>query len=441
LHLAPHRHGHCPVFAALHGYSHFDFFSDSSIEAQLAEARATHESLAAAAAAVDEANELAMTYAAQAVAAAAAAAEDRSLEPVATPAPAIEETADLFSWDDPPAVAPAPLAGLNKSSHSLTRETQQPEQSHAAWGSSGSIAHTVHSAHSHQGSWEAPPTPDRGGGHYKGDSVSVISMGTNASYMKYGVLGGDMGAPIDEGPIGGGGMGEGASLSMGGGSATQLDNFIPEPSGPIYPEYQLVAPTPKATPYVPIASSPTKEELNSLKSITLKAEQSFRSYTDLVRSISTEVEKLESAAKKAESEASAIGGAKSKSKMGFGKSKAKKEYESALQSAHAEREKVEEAKAKLAAAESEAEDAKREMERLRQKYEEMEMEAVTVQSYLSVQKEAYDNHQQAAKVGDYQPQNQYNDPFGMAPANPSSTSFEYGTSNSADNDYDNPFAI
>jgi chromosome segregation ATPase len=202
-----------------------------------------------------------------------------------------------------------------------------------------------------------------------------------------------------------------------------------------------VAPTPKATPHVPIASSPTKEELNSLKSITLKAEQSFRSYTDLVRSISTEVEKLESAAKKAESEASAIGGAKSKSKMGFGKSKAKKEYESALQSAHAEREKVEEAKAKLAAAESEAEDAKREMERLRQKYEEMEMEAVTVQSYLSVQKEAYDNHQQAAKVGDYQPQNQYNDPFGMAPANPSSTSFEYGTSNSADNDYDNPFAI
>jgi hypothetical protein len=221
-----------------------------------------------------------MTYAAQAVAAAAATAEDRSLEPVAIPAPAIEETADLFSWDDPPAVALAPSAGLNKSSHSLTREIHQPEQSHAAWGSSESIAHSVHS---NQGSWAAPPTPDRGGGHYKGDSASVISMGTNASYMKYGVLGGDMGAPIDEGPIGGGGMGEGASFSMGGGSATQLDNFIPEPSGPIYPEYHPVAPTPKATPHVPIASSPTKEELNSLKSITLKAEQSFRSYTDLVR--------------------------------------------------------------------------------------------------------------------------------------------------------------
>ena len=408
-----------------------------SIEAQLAEARATHESLAAAAAAVDEANELAMTYAAQAVAAAAAAAEDRPLEPVAAPAPAIEETADFFSWDDPPAVVPAPLSGLNKSSHSLTKETKQPEQSHAAWGSSES----VHSLHSNQGSWAAPPTPDRGGGHYRGDSVSVVSMGTNASYMKYGVLGGDMGVPIEEGPIGGGGMGEGASLSMGGGSATQLDNFIPEPSGPIYPEYQPVAPTPKANPYVPIVSSPTKEALDSLKSSTLKAEQSFRSYSDLVRSISTEVEKLESAAKKAESEVSAIGGAKSKSKMGFGKSKAKKEYESALQSAQAEREKVENAKAKLAAAEREAEDARKEMERLRQKYEEMEIEAATVQSYLSVQKEAYIGHQQAAKVGGSQPQNQYNDPFGMAPANPSSDSYGYGTSNSADNDYDNPFAI
>lgn len=410
--------------------SHFDFFSVRSIEAQLTDARATQESLVEAAAAVDEANELAMTYAARAVAAAAATAtatEDHSLEQVAVTAPGIVETADLFSWDNPP--APAPSAGMDKSSHSLTRETQQPEPSHAPWGSSESVAHSVHS---NQGSWGAPPTPDRGGGHYRGDSHSVISMGTNASYMKYGVLGGEMGAPIE-------------APGVEGESATQLDNFIPEPTGPIYPEYQSMAPTPKATSHQPMTSSPTKEDMDALKSRTFEAEKSFRSYSDLMRSISTDVEKLESAAKKAEADVSAIGGTKSKSKMGFGKSKAKKEYEHALQTAQAERDKVEEAKAKLAAVELEAEGARREMERLRQQYEEMEMEAATAQSYLSVQKEAYHGHQQAAMqpsaAGGYQQQNQYNDPFGMVPASTSSASYGYGTSNSADGDYDNPFAM
>ncbi|KAL3826806.1 hypothetical protein ACHAXA_000632 [Cyclostephanos tholiformis] len=397
-----------------------------SLEAQLAEAKATHESLAAAAAVVEEANELAMKYAARAVAAAAAATEDGSSEPVAAPAPGIVETADFFSWDDPPAPAPAPLDGIDKSSS---------EPSRGMWGSSESVA-----------------TPDRGDGHYRGDSASVITMGTNASYMKYGVLGGEMGAPIDEG--------------MGGGPTTHHDNFIPEPTGPIYPEYSAPSPNagqyqiestassptkafipepmkpiyPEYQPTEPIASSPTKAELDALKSKTLKAEQSFRSYSDLVRSISHDVEKLESAARKAEAEASAIAGSKSKSKMSFGKSKAKKEYESALQTAQLEREKVEEAKAKLALAERNAEDAKMEMEQLRQKYEEMEMEAATVQSYLSVQKEAYNGHQQAAKqqsaAGCYQPQNQYNDAFSNSVG-----THGYGMINSMDGDYDNPFAM
>jgi hypothetical protein len=388
-----------------------------------------HESLAAAAAVVEDANELAMMHAARAVAATAAALEDGSLEPISASAPGIEETADLFSWDDAP--APASLAGIDKSSHNLTHETQQPEPSREMWGSSESVAVSVHS---NQGSWGVPPTPDRGDGHYRGDSASVISLGTNASYMKYGVLGGEMGAPIDEG--------------IGEGSAIHPENFIPEPMGPIYPEYPSVAPTPMAGNFqsmeLTMASSPTKAQLDDLKSKTLVAEQSFRSFSDLVRSISTDVEKLESVAKKAEAEASAIGSSKSKSKMSFGKSKAKKEYESALQTAQAEREKVEEAKAKLAVAESEAETAKMEMERLRQKYEEMEMEAATVQSYLSVQKEAYNGHQQAAKqhsAGVHQPQNQYNDTFGMSAPSTSSGTHGYGMINSMDGDYDNPFAM
>ncbi len=421
-------------FVVIHACSTFGFSSIRSLEAQLAEAKTTHESLAAAAAVVEEANELAMMYAARAVAATAAAKEDGSFEPVPAPAPEIEETADLFSWDDAPAPIPVSLAGIDKSSHSLTQETQQPEPSHGMWGSSESVALSVHS---NQGSWGVPPTPDRvdGHGHYRGDSASVISMGTNASYMKYGVLGGEMGGPIDE--------------RIGEGSAIHPENFIPEPMGPIYPEYSSVAPTPKSGQFQPIeptmTSSPTKAQLDSLKSKTLTAEQSFRSFSDLVRSISNDVEKLESAARKAEAEASAIGSSKSKSKMSFGKSKAKKEYESALQTAQAEREKVEEAKAKLAVAESEAETAKMEMERLRQKYEEMEMEAATVQSYLSVQKEAYNGHQQVAKrhsaAGDHQPQNQYNDTFGMSAPSTSSGTHGYGMINSMDGDYDNPFAM
>lgn len=391
-----------------------------SLEAQVTEARATHDSLAEAAAAVEEANELAMNYAAKAVAAASVAP---------APAPVALETADLFSWGDSfvPAMAPAPTEEVKISKGTLSREVSEV-------GSKGGDSWVAHPT-STQNSWEAPPTPDRASTHHRGDSLADTSVISYASYQKYGVLGGEIGGPVNEGemnpamyggPISGGGMSGGYSMG------------IPEPTGysphsesmPIYPEIQSdmsMAPTPKAMPYNPTPKSPSKEELESVKSMALKADQSFQAKSELVHSISTEVGKLESAAQQAEA---AIGGEGKKSKM-FGKKKAKKEYEAAVQAAQNERLKVEEAKAKLALAKREEEVGRKEMLRLRQQYEEMEMEAVTAQSMMS--------------AGGYSSQTQYNGGFGASvPAPASSDPYGMSTpmmSKSAGGDYDNPFAF
>jgi len=112
-----------------------------------------------------------------------------------------------------------------------------------------------------------------------------------------------------------------------------------------------------------------KAELESLTSKTVKAVQSYVSSLSLVRSISTEVTKLESVAKKAEMDVKSMKGKMKKVMFAGGKKKAKKEYEKALEIAQVEQKRVKGAKSRLAAAELEANDAKCEMDECRKKYE------------------------------------------------------------------------
>merc|ERR1712127_175406 len=176
----------------------------------------------------------------------------------------------------------------------------------------------------------------------------------------------------------------------------------------------------------------------------------FQTKLSLVRSISTEVTKLESVYKKAEMDMKTKESESQKKKGAFGgKKKAKKEYEKALALANQEKLKVREAKAQLAAAESEAEKTKLEMEEFRTKYEQMELEAATAASYLSVQ-------QSGSTVSTAMPSdmsaggapNQYSDPFGggMVHEAPSSaTANPYGMGVMGDGSggggYENPFTM
>lgn len=336
-----------------------------------------------------------MNYAAKAVAAAA------KVEPVGHPAPA----ADLFSWGDSPIrpIISVPTDEVEIYKGTLTRDVSEMDsKGEGKW----EVPHPV--TNSRQTSWDTGPkltsrssTPDREGGHNRTDSIADTSVISYASYQKYGVLGGEIGGPIDDGeqvpptydagfggPMSGGGMHGGA---MNGGGYT---TGIPEPSSQymsIYPEAQSdmsMAPTPKATSYNPMPGpkSPTREELESVKSLAMQADQSFRAKSELVRKLSTDVQVLESALHQAEA---AIGGGGEgigggSSRKIFGKKKAKKkEYEAAVEAAQTERLKVDDARAKLAMAQREEMDSRNEMERLRQQYHEMEMEAATAQSMMT----------------------------------------------------------
>jgi hypothetical protein len=210
-----------------------------------------------------------------------------------------------------------------------------------------------------------------------------------------------------------------------------------------------MAPTPKATSYNPMPGpkSHTKEELESVKSLAMQADQSFRAKSELVRKLSTDVQALESALHQAEA---AIGGGGGEGNGGggggsrnfFGKKKAKKkEYEAAVEAAQTERVKVDEARAKLALAQREERESRDEMERLRQQYEEMEMEAATAQSMMT--------------ASGYQlpPQNQYNKVYSIvqdengrggtlvsAPASSDPYGMNVPTmATGGGGDYDNPF--
>lgn len=269
--------------------------------------------------------------------------------------------------------------------------------------------------------------------------------------------GGPVGGPVGGlmgGPMGGGGGGGDA------GTATAFDHQVA--ASLAFEQVQSntqsvtpsVAPTPTAsktpnhnnTQQLPMPPSPSKAELEELKTKTTQVEKSFQSKLSLVRSISSEVTKLESVYKKAEMDMKSMETKKKKGGFG-GKKKAKKEYEKALAVANQEKLKVREAKAQLAAAEAEAEKTKKEMEDCRAKYEQMELDAATVASVLSVQQSG--NTSREASDMSTSTSNQYHDPFGgglsMDPSAATSSSDPYGMGlmggGGGGGGYDNPFAL
>ena len=429
-----------------------------SLEAQVEEARITHEALTSANTAVEEANEMAMAQRAQSVAAAAMAKEEAS---VVVPEPAPQqpvETADLFSWG-----APAPAAPETNS------VAMQPPAQPASVASE--ISPVLNAA--------VPPPSD-----VDRDSFSVYSTsgGVNANPNPYGQPLG-VAPPQQQQPMGGGipeptnqgfdytqqqqagisPMGPGMSPMGGGGG-------IPEPMGyqqPPVQQPQLTpprqqesfasynsAPAPSQQAAFPSGPpSPTKAELEEVKGKTVEAEQTFRQQADLVRSISTEVVQLESVAKQAEANMTLLEGKTKKgSFVGGKKKKAKKEYEKAMEVAEVERKKVENAKAQLAAAEKEAQNAKGNVDSLRSKYEDMEMQAATAASYMDAQQQTYGDNQSVVSaqlsMASAQPtvasvqQPAYHDPFGgmnmgQPPAQP--TNDLYGAPMGGGGDYANPF--
>lgn len=443
-----------------------------------------------------------MAQQARAVAHAAAAKEEAEYVIPAVPAPAVE-TADLFSWDAAPVPSGAAEAMSAWGSDAPSVQNDS-EPAPAPWGSTdaASVSHSVHS----QGGTSAaggPQTPlrDTDGGRDSMNDYSTGGMGNPNPYgMGMGAMGGGGGgadlfggdfmggaAPPPQQPVMalmGGGVPEPLSFDTGSVAPSVPPSVAPTPvAAAATPDrgYSNVAdrgsfaseappPAPQPTPthhqqyaadhqqYAAVTGppSPTKAELESLKGQTIKAEKSFRSCADLVRSISTEVNKLESAAKKAEADMKAMEDKKDKKKGSFTgggkKKKAKKEYEKAMEVANQERTKVEEAKAQLLAAEREADKAKNQMEEMRQTYEQMELEAATAASYISVQQSH--SMQSNSVAGGYSQQQQggYSDPFGggmmhHAPApTPASGSDPYGgmglmggDPGGGGGDYSNPF--
>lgn len=466
-----------------------------SLEVQVSDYRSTHEALNSATEAVTEANDLAMAQQARAVAAAAAAKEEAESVIPEPPAPAPVDTADLFSWDAPAPAAPIPAAQetvnpmstWGSDAHSVQSTPQQagmvgvgavpdmtpprgsvasvasmgshqqPAPAPAPWGSSDnvSVAQTVQS---NQGVPAPAPQP-------AGDNFGMYSAG-NANPNPYGM---GMGAPA---PIGGGyemfggAMGappaapQPAMTPMGGANHYDAQSVATPSVAPntVYDDQIAVAhsqPEPQLPPGPP---SPSKAEIQAFKTTAVKAEKDFQSSLSLVRSISVEVNALESAAKQAETVAKSLEGKKKKGSFSGGKKKAKKEYEQAIAVAEQERKKVKEAKVQLAAAEREADKAKQEMEEYRQSFEQMELEAATAASYMSAQQAQQQQHSHqrsdshsvsGQSAAGMPPANQYPDPFGggmaaqpaAAPANDPYGMGLMGGAPGGGGDYANPFAM
>jgi len=476
-----------------------------SLETQVTDARETNEALSSAAEAVADANEVAMAQQAKAVAAAAAAKEEPPLAPV--------ETGDLFSWDAP-APAPTTMndEGMSAWGSEAPQQPVAVDPSVDSWGGTPNMnnnaasmhigiepggrpsdaasvsGHSVsgHSVHSNQGGGVLPanvgmdarreslggysaggmssnPNPYGGFGGFP-DPMGGGGAEENLFGMPLGGMKGDGGSTawrnpedVPPQPLGGPlGQGDGAN------NTTAFDHQVAASLAFVQEDTQSIvssiAPTPKAavTPAVNHSPprnqppSPSKAELESLKSKTTQVEKNFQTKLSLVRSMSTEVTKLESVYKKAEIDMKTMETKKKKGSFG-GKKKAKKEYEKALGIANQEKLKVREAKAQLAIAEQEAEKTKREMEESRSKYEQMELEAATAASYLSVQESG--STMSTAMPSESMPMggsNQYSDPFGSgmiqtAASSASSSGDPYSMGvmggGGGGGDYENPFTM
>jgi len=377
-----------------------------TLEEAVKETRETHEALTSATEAVVEASESTMHLKAQLLAEHAKAAEAAS-QPV--------ETADLFSWDAP---APAPV------SHTGQHLDNNQSMGTSHWEAPAQVAAPVQSLRIY--------TNDADDDVSKfGDNQSVFTQNQNANEIPNGMpnqtpFGGGYQSNDNNNaffPMGGAPAPAPAETPMGGASLYDTDYM----GGGMTPlGRSLPAPTPSAADMnhdrshsissaaqqqPPPVNSPTAKEVEALKKEALKAEKSFRTSEDLVRTLSREVESLEFAAKRAEEEAKKHESTSQKKKGSFvsGKKKAKKEYEKAVEIAAAERKKADDAREQLIAAQNETTAARKEAEQLRQQYEQAEIEAATAASYMSVQAENAKNHGQPALAP---ATNQYDDPFG-----------------------------
>lgn len=406
-----------------------------TLEEAVKETRETHEALTSATEAVVEASESTMHLKAQLLAEHAKAAEAAS-QPV--------ETADLFSWDAP---APAPVSHTGQ---------QMANTSH--WEAPAQVAAPVQSLRI--------DTNDADDDVSKfGDNQSVYTQNQNANQIPNGMpnqtpFGGGYHSNDNNNaffPMGGAPAPASAETPMGGASLYDTDYMsggmtpmggsqpAPTPSAADMNHVRSHSVSSAAQQQPPTVNSPTAKEVEALKKEALKAEKSFRTSEDLVRTLSREVESLESAAKRAEEEAKKHETTSQKKKGSFvsGKKKAKKEYEKAVEIAAAERKKADDAREQLIAAQNETATARKEAEQLRQQYEQAEIEAATAASYMSVQAENAKHHGQPAPAP---ATNQYNDPFGgiSLGGNNMNSSNPYGMGLMGGNaqnqgDYANPF--
>jgi len=419
-----------------------------SLEAQVEEARITHEALTSANTAVEEANEMAMAQRAQSVAAAAMAKEEAS---VVVPEPAPQqpvETADLFSWGAPAPAAPEansvamqildqPASVASEISPVLDAAVPPPSDmdSFSVYSTSGGVNANPNPYGQPLGAATPQQQPMASGGIPEPTNQGFDYNQQQQQTQQAGI------SPMGMSPMGGGGIPE----PMGYQQPPVQPQLTPPRQQESFASYNSApAPQQAAVPSGP--PSPTKAELEEVKGKTVEAEQTFRKQADLVRSISTEVVQLESVAKQAEANMALLEGKTKKgSFVGGKKKKAKKEYEKAMEVAEAERKKVENAKAQLAAAEKEAQNAKGNVDNLRSKYEEMEMQAATAASYMAAQQQTYGDNQSVVSaqptVASVQ-QPAYTDPFGgmnmgQPPAQP--TNDLYGAPMGGGGDYANPF--
>jgi hypothetical protein len=416
-----------------------------TLEESVKDARETYDALVSATEAVTEANEALMMEHAKVVAATASAkaAEKEQHEPAVS-----VQTADLFSWDSAP--APAPI-----SMDPLETETTVPATGMGmAWGSDAAPSIPLPSEHpvietAHQATVKNEDEASR-----YGEALSVYTAQTanNGVPTQHGgyqpnvaeVPPANTAFPF---PMGGAPATVATPMAMDGGQGALVpsniqsnpyggfmggDQSVMSPMGVAPPAVTLTAveqPTPQKI------NSPTAAEVDSMKREAMKAEKSFRQSEDLVRTLSQEVNNLESAAKKAEEEASAIEAASKKKKGSFvgGKKKVKKELEKAQEYANAERQKVIGAREQLSAAQREAEKSRKEAEQLRQQCEKAEIEAATAASYVSAHAEAPTPIQPAS--------NGYSDPFGMNYGNSENYGMGLMGGSSQNQDYSNPFAM
>jgi len=214
----------------------------------------------------------------------------------------------------------------------------------------------------------------------------------------------------------------GLGLGMMGGGALSAQPQVPAAQPAVEPAAQPVPPPPP---------SPTKAEMEAVKRSTAQAETSLVHSANLVRTLSSEVSKFESAARAAEVAKESMEGKKKKGSFG-GKKKARREYEKALQHAVIERGKANEARAQLAAAEREAAKSRKETEIFRVRMEELEVRAAKAASYAQAQKEQALASSSAHSPPPRPPQQQqraaaYVDPFGAEVVQPDG------------GDYANPF--